>query len=48
MESSEHPPEIDDEAAEELEQERGRLEREGEHGSESSEQSEELEDRGDV
>ncbi len=41
-------PEIDDEAAEDLDEELGRFEREDEEGDEPGELDEELEDRGDV
>ena len=48
MEHPEQTPEIDDEAAEDLDEELGRLEREGEEGDEPGALDEELEDRGDV
>jgi hypothetical protein len=44
MEHPEQTPEIDERAAEDLDEDLGRLERAGEEG----EESEELEDRGDV
>jgi hypothetical protein len=44
MEHPEQTPEVNERAADDLDEELGRLEREGEEGDES----EELEDRGDV
>ena len=48
MEHPEETPEIDEEAAEDLDEELGRLERDGEEGDELGELDEELEDGGDI